>query len=375
MHKHIWQWDGRHPGKSYMQQSAVISSVTSDAQPRQGGQREAFSIEECLAVMSRFDIGPIDQVSEYARGSRKAPKILITSDQGRFLLKRRARGRDDPFKVAFTHAIQIHLANKQFALPHLIGTRGDNNSMLQWRGAVYELFEFIPGQGFPQTPEAAHDGGHTLGLFHKLLLDFRSQYQPPTGSYHATPVIEQGLKLLNEKVLSQNRDLLPLGTFVADSYHDAAQAVETEGLGNWPKRICHADWHPGNMLFRENRVAAVIDYDSARLLQPILDIANGALQFAVIFGEGDVSEWPDYIDEVRFKQFLAGYEQVTLLSQAELRAIPWLMVEALIAEAVLPIATTGNFGRVDGVAFLHMIQRKVRWMQANAARLTELAGS
>lgn len=357
-----------------MQQSAVISSVASSAQ-KQTGQREAFTLEECVAVMSHFDIGPVDQVGDYARGSRKAPKLLVTSEQGRFLLKRRARGRDDPFKVAFTHAIQIHLANKQFPLPHLIGTRGDNNSMLQWRGAVYELFEFIPGQGFPQTAEAAHDGGHTLGLFHKLLLDFRSQYQPPTGSYHATQVIETGLALLNTKVLAQQKDGLPLGKFLTDSYREAAAAVDAEGIANWPKRVCHADWHPGNMLFRENRVAAVIDYDSARLLQPILDIANGALQFSVIFGEGDVTEWPEHIDDTRFKQFLAGYEQVTIMSQAELRVIPWLMVEALIAEAVLPIATTGNFGRLDGIPFLQMIKRKVTWMQANAKRLTDLASA
>ena len=326
-------------------------------------------------MLSRFEIGVIDQVGEYARGSRKAPKMLITSEQGRFLLKRRARGRDDPFKVAFTHAIQIHLANKQFPLPHLIGTRGDNNSMLQWRDAVYELFEFIPGQGFPQTPDAARDGGQTLGLFHKLLLDFRSQYQPPTGSYHATQVIETGLEILNTKVLPQQPDGPPLGKFLTDSYRQAAAAVDAQGIATWPKRVCHADWHPGNMLFRENRVAAVIDYDSARLLQPILDIANGALQFSVIFGEGDVGEWPEHIDDTRFKQFLSGYEQVTILSQAELRVIPWLMVEALIAEAVLPIATTGNFGRLDGISFLQMIQRKVKWMQANVPRLTELAGS
>ena len=49
-------------------------------------------------------------------------------------MKRRARGKDDPFKVAFCHAIQLYLASKQFPLPHLIGTKKENNSMLQWRG-------------------------------------------------------------------------------------------------------------------------------------------------------------------------------------------------------------------------------------------------
>src|SRR3982751_5407004 len=95
-----------------------------------------------------------------------------------------SRGKDDPFKVAFTHALQLHLANKQFPLPHLIGTRRDNNSMLQWRNGIYELFEYIPGQGYPQTLESTFESGRVLSLYHKLLEGFKSEWKPPTGSYH-----------------------------------------------------------------------------------------------------------------------------------------------------------------------------------------------
>lgn len=356
------------------QQSPAVSSGSTHTPQKSSGGREQFSMEELAVVLSHFDIGVVDCVQEYARGSRKAPKLLIGTDLGKFLLKRRAHGRDEPFKVAFTHAIQLHLANKQFPLPHLLGTKRDNNSMFQWRNGVYELFEFIPGQGYPQTLEATFDGGRTLGLFHKLLLDFRTQYQPPAGSYHATEVIERGLGMV-QKNLQQagGADLVELGAYLAESYKAAAQTVESQGISRWPKRICHADWHPGNMLYRENRVVAVIDYDSARLLPPIIDIANGALQFAVIYGDDDVSTWPEYIDESRFKRFLRGYEEVTVLSQAELRVMPWLMIEALIAEAVLPIATTGTFGRVDGIPFLQMIRRKLKWMQDHAEHLIEAA--
>jgi hypothetical protein len=48
------------------------------------------------------------------------------------------------------------------------------------------------------------------------------------------------------------------------------------------------------------------------------------------------------------------------------------MVEALIAEAVFPIAATGNFGRLEGLGFLQMVQRKVVWMQRSAERMIEL---
>src|SRR3954451_9573841 len=156
--------------------------------------REKFAPEELAIVLSHFDIGVIESIVEFARGSRKAPKLLIVSENGKFLLKRRAKGKDDPFKVAFCHALQLHLAAQQFPLPHLIGTRKENNSMLQWRGAVYELFEYIPGQNYPQTLESTFDSGRVLGLYHKLLENFKSDWQPPTGSYHMAPQVEQGLR-------------------------------------------------------------------------------------------------------------------------------------------------------------------------------------
>ncbi len=355
--------------------SGAMISGSGSGVPRRG-DREQFGVEELAVVMSHFDIGIIESIIEYPRGSRKAPKLLIQSDHGKFLLKRRARGKDDPFKVAFSHALQLYLAGKQFPLPHLIGTKKENNSMLQWRGQVYELFEYIPGQSYPQTLESTFDSGRILALYHKLLLDFKSEWQPSSGSYHMAPSVESGLRTIPQTLAANHPDgasIIALLNFLLESYRYAAEMVEHQGIEGWPKQIVHADWHPGNMLFRDNHVVAVIDYDAARLLPRIVDIANGALQFSILGGDGDVSKWPEYIDESRFKRFLRGYDEVMLLSQAEIRAIPWLMAEALIAEAVFPIAATGNFGRMEGLTFLQMVQRKVYWMTHNAPKLIELA--
>src|SRR5205823_13771374 len=94
-------------------------------------------------------------------------------------------------------------------------------------------------------------------------------------------------------------ELVPLLASLLESYDKAAQMVESLGLGRWPRQIVHADWHPGNMLYRDNHVVAVIDYDSARLLPRIIDIANGALQFSIIGGDDDIGKWPEYVDESR----------------------------------------------------------------------------
>jgi len=338
--------------------------------------REKFSAEELIIVMSHFDIGVIQSVKEFPRGSRRAPKLAIVSEKGEFLLKRRARGKDDPFKVAFSHALQLYLAGKQFPLPHLIGTRKDNNSMLQHNNAVYELFEYIRGNVYDNSLEATFDSGKSLALYHKLLRDYTPEFDPPVGSYHSSRAIHSSLDQLPDTFDDPHRfpnvpiDQVDATTrFLRSVYLQAAEKAEAAGLMQWPSQIVHCDWHPGNMLFRNRKVVAVIDYDAARLQQRVIDVANGALQFSILAGSEDPAQWPEYLDETRFKRFIRGYDEVEVLSVAELEVIPWLMIEAMVAESVLPIAATGSFGRLEGYGFLQMIERKVRWVQGNMSQL------
>jgi homoserine kinase type II len=338
--------------------------------------REKFTADELVIVMSNFDIGPITSIKEFPRGSRRAPKLLLAAEKGEFLLKRRARGKDDPFRVAFSHALQLYLAQKQFPLPHLIGTRKDNNSMLQYNGAVYELFEYIRGNSYDNSLEATFDAGKTLALYHKLLRDYTPEFEAPTGSYHSSRAINASIDQIPRTFDKLDRDVsdddvTAIISFLRDAYVKAAEKANAAGLNDWPGQIVHCDWHPGNMLFRQRKVVAVIDYDAARVQQRMIDVANGALQFSMIGGTEDPAQWPAYLDESRFKRFIRGYDEVDVLSMAELEVIPWLMIEALVAESVLPIAATGSFGRLEGFGFLKMIERKVKWVQQNAKGLVK----
>jgi homoserine kinase type II len=332
---------------------------------------DTFDRFELAIVISHWSTGSIELIEEFRRGGRRAPKVLIRSARGRYLLKRRAPGRDDPARVAFSHAIQAELSAKQFPLPHLLATR-DKRTHLELNGFTYELFEFIPGSAYNQSLEATADAGRVQALYHKLLQHFAPPVAPPTGSYHNAPSVDQSFDRILRH-LANRSDVTSLCRFLLDSYLHARDSVEDAGISRWPAQIVHGDWHPGNMLFMGDRIVAVIDYDSARLLPRIVDTANGALQFSLLGGAGneDLSRWPAHIDEARFRRFLRGYDAVTLLSQAELRATPWLMIEALVAESVYPIAATGQFGKLEGAAFLEMVQRKIVWLQQNADRLVE----
>ena len=344
--------------------------------------RIQFKADELAVVMSHYDVGIIRAIQEFPRGSRKAPKALIRTDGGLYLLKRRAHGKDDPFKVAFSHAVQLHLTEKQFPLPHLIGTRGENNSMLQLGGRVYELFEYIKGTSYDGELETTEEGGKVLGLYHRLTRDFQTEYEPAKGTYHDSEMVKKTFEMIPRTVEKVKRDLgigelrkvEELSDALEEMYLSAALKVKMLGLDDWPTQVVHSDWHPGNCLYRKGRVVAVIDYDAARLQQRVMDVANGGLQFSILGGGDKPNRWPEHLDESRLKQFVRGYEGVKdcVLSKAEVQVMPWLMIEALIAESAIPVAAAGRFANMDGVAFLEMVRRKVDWLEENAERLVGL---
>jgi Ser/Thr protein kinase RdoA (MazF antagonist) len=340
-------------------------------------ERDTFSTDELAIVLSRYELGDIHAVREFPRGAKRAPKLVLETDKGTFLLKRRPPGpQSDVAKVAFTHQIQLSLAAQNFPLPHLLGTRKANNSMLVLEDTIYEMFEYIEGEGYDAQPGVTYHSGHTQGLYHKLLEHFKTQYSPPTGSYHDAKAIREmttsapaNLKVGDE---AQTAKALSFIAMIGEAYDHSAAKVNQNGLPDWAKQIVHGDWHPGNMLFRNGKVVAVIDYDTARYQQRVIDLANGALQFSILGGTGDPRTWPDHLDMDRLKEFVRGYDVVNVVSVAEVRSIPFLMCEALIAEAILPVIATGNFGRFDGVAFLEMIAKKIKWVFKNVETIYQL---
>jgi Ser/Thr protein kinase RdoA (MazF antagonist) len=340
--------------------------------------RERFQADELAVVLSHYDLGVIESITEFSRGSRRSPKVGMVCQRGKFLLKRRDPDRTSRAKIAFTHGLQAHLGDKGFPLPVLVrpvDANGENDTVLAHREHLYELFEYVPGHSYCGTPGETRDAGRTLAQFHTFVRDFDAGENPPYGDYHDATAVRTGLSTIpstvsaHESVAGKQAELLGTTQTLFDAYDEAADAVREAGIDEWPVQVVHSDWHPGNMLFKHDQVVAVIDYDSARLARRVLDVANGALQFSILSGDRP-EEWPDHLDEDRMKQFLGGYEEIDPLTGDERRCIPYLMIEAIIAESVVPIAMTGSFGRWQGFRFMQMVRRKVLWLQSSAERLT-----
>lgn len=336
--------------------------------------RQQFGAEELAVVLSRYDLGVIESITPFNRGSRQSPKVGVVCERGKFLLKKRAKGRKGGGKVAFAHLIQQHLADGGFPLPRIMAPRTSDATYVQIGAERYELFEYISGHSFDGTISQTHESGRTLSRFHHQLGDFDLPGDAPSGVYHDTVGVRTALNAIpssidsHDSVMGNEAELLSLTQRLFDAYDEAAEQVNAVGIDEKPLQVVHGDWHPGNMLFRQDRVVAVVDYDSCRAAQDLFDVANGALQFSITTGSR-AEDWPDHLDEERFTAFLVGYEERSPIPKEFRSAIVPLMIEALIGESVLPIARTGSFGTWTGFGFLRIVGRKVEWLRAHGDRL------
>ncbi|MEZ6233137.1 MAG: phosphotransferase [Phycisphaerales bacterium] len=365
-----------------------------------------FEPAELQAVLARYDLGRIDSIREFARGSPASPKAIVAGPLGRFLVKRRAPGEDHPHLVAFCHGLHLHLLDRGFPAPALVGTRDDNNSMLQLDGRVYEVSEFIEGAAFARTPEQARAAGAMLARFHAGVRGFHARWHTPADFAHADERIEFLIDRCVDRLGDEGDRLLDE---VRGVWRRAVAALDELGVAAWDRDLLHGDWHPGNVVFEGDRISAVIDYDSARRGPRVVDVAAGVLNFSIraggqatevspvagesgvagdsvgalgapLPGGGDPARWPAEPDEARASAFLGGYaagcveRDRAALSEAERRALAPAMAAALLRESLPPIAATGGFAGMAGLGVLEMVRRKAAWLLENQGRVAAMAG-
>lgn len=334
-----------------------------------------FTSGELSEVLSHYDIGKIRKVMRLVGGSKRAPKIVVTTNEGRFLLKRRPQGKDDVYRMAFAHAVQTHLARRYFPVAPLVATRDEFSTILQIRGKIYEVFKYVGGSRYDGSAEETIDTGRQLGMFHKYLTNFAFEWEPLRASFHDSTTVRGQLKTVaSESSAGPGKKLAAVGEELMTLYNASSVRVNELGFDSWAEQVAHGDWHPGNMLFDKDKLVAVLDFDSVKIAPPITDLANACLQFSIVGYHPNPADWPDYLDQAKVVQVLSGYREVIELEKDKAHSLLDLMIETMIAEAVLPVAATGFFGNLTGLEFLKMILRKARWIDKNRGILKAAAG-
>lgn len=353
--------------------------------PGEGADRgwQTYTRPEIDLILPRFDVGRIELAREYRRGSRSAPKLKIVSDRGLFLLKRRSLERHPVARIRFSHALQAALGRQGFPVAPLLADRVTGDTLIMTEGHAYELFRFVHGDRFDKSARGATRAGDTLAKLHSLTRDFDTS-QANQGSFHDAAAVRIALERFPESVMHVDIDadtegLDATAAALRTLYARSVDEVRELGFARLRRAAVHGDWHPGNVIFERGMnnlaVAAVIDFDSARSEPRITEVANGMAQFS-IQGDGTASplEWPTEFDANRLQAFLHGYLNGAdhPLTAEERSMLPWLMIEALIAESAVPVANQGAFADLPGAPFMALVARKCEWVRQHRKAISSL---
>ena len=319
---------------------------------------------ETAEVLEHFELSAVNEVRQFKRGSRRSPKALIKTIGGTYLLKRRAPGHDDLERIRFQHAVQIHLEQEGYPVAKLVRTRRRGSTCVQRGSRVYELFEFVDGQRCNGSLIQVESAGRAMARMHDACMAWSGPASSGNG-YQGSGDVPQAL----ERIAERFKGIKDLCLSLEETFTAATAKVVGLGWAGLPHTIIHGDWHPGNMLFNGDDVAALLDFDSTRSEPRIAEFANGALQFAMRLGSSARESLPETpnLDAVTAMQH--GYDSGTFepLEDEEHAMIPWLMIQAMIVEGVVPVAMRGKFGTMPGAEFIERLRRTSSWLEQHEA--------
>lgn len=198
------------------------------------------------------------------------------------------------YEHAFIREMKKHVS---VVIPSLSGRDGE--TIQHWQGRILTLFPFIEGaNGSVIDPDhRTWEAATALARIHRASLDHIQFGQRP------------GFRAVDEQprwIWSKVRPVLRRDLADAEDLDDLCDILDREiaSLNAWlddvhasqrplPRATVHGDFNPRNLIFRDSRLVAVIDWDECHVGPIAWEVAR------VGFGEPDVDPsafWPAYLD-------------------------------------------------------------------------------
>ena len=289
--------------------------------------------DELRRVLGYYDLGKLRAARRIRRGFINENWNLETT-LGHYFLKRRHPHLRQLDVIRAQHALVEHLRRAGFPAPAIIPT-SCGETLLTLDDELYEIQEYIEGTPYDHaSPAHFREAALTLGRYHTHVQGFAPQALRALGELYSPAILSANLtKLTAAWGLGQAPDLAQavrqLDAHAADLAHRFA------GHGVLPHRIIHGDYYAGNLLFEDDLIVGVVDYDKARWQPRLVELAEALIYFvSPRSGRGHLRHlvYPGFLEWEPFTRFLLHYVRFIALDESEIRALPdyvrciWLQI-------------------------------------------------
>ena len=223
--------------------------------------KTTFTKKEIIKILSHYPLGGLIDFESITRGTVQT-NILVKTTRGNFVLRYyECRSMES---VLFEVNLVRYLKKHNYPCP---APMKDNNGRFAgiFDGKPYVVFEFIEGVHIEDP-----DVEQKRQLIEKtaLLQNLTKNYRPAYKEYRWNYGVE-----LCEKLAEQ--EAAKIGTDDAGKKLEwlKNELSELELPKSLPKGICHCDFHFSNVLFKNGRFNALLDFDDANYTYLLFDLA------------------------------------------------------------------------------------------------------
>lgn len=262
-------------------------------------------------ILSNWDVGKVISIEEVDSFSNSV-SIITSQDNKKFVLKEQENL--DKMK---SETVLLSNIEKEVPIAAPITTK-DKNYFIEYENNYYILYPFLEGESFEnhyddKSIEKAKLLGETIGDLHSALKKI---------NYKKC----KKMNLVNEvtkwskNIIEKNKE-----DFDYNFILEIIKLFEKEFVPIYdllPKHIIHRDIHPGNILFKDNELSGIVDFELTVKGVRIFDPCYCATSILVGDFDNEVkrSQWINILFSL-----LGAYNKKNKLTQEELSGVVYVL--------------------------------------------------
>lgn len=248
-------------------------------------------------ILNQYDVGELTNLTLLDGGLANSSCVIVTT-KGKYVLS--VCDEKNPQEISSLTALLAHLQTSAFCTPEVVPLISGENYCLYYEKPVY-LKRYIAGEmGGTPTPAKIAQVGEALARLHQIPApDFIPQ-QLTMGVDDFEALI--GRNDNYSPWLAQKRGLIV--PYLSDDL---------------PQGLVHGDLFWDNMLFEQDKLVAMLDFEEVCKSYLIFDLGMCAV---------GCCRHQNLLDETLFNALVKGYQRVRQLTEKEQQALPIFIVYA-----------------------------------------------
>jgi homoserine kinase type II len=261
-------------------------------------------------VLRNYDLGVFIKARQIERGYANENWIIDTT-QGRYFLKHRYPGLKNPKLIQAQHELVAYLLHTEFPAPEILATKSGDTLLMHDR-RFYEIQTYIDGVSYQRDRSPHfHAAAAMLGRYHQSVQGFSNPNLREQGKRYCPGVLSNNLtKLMDAWKSHQDPEVKRNFRLLKASVSEL-----TDRFGRHPQLpeiVIHGDYHADNLIFKNDRIVGVVDYDKSSWQPRVAELAEALIFFSSASG-GPLRHlvYSSFLSWNRFEDFLRSYASVS----------------------------------------------------------------